>query len=41
MREKEMAQSTSDMMNNMLEKLPSGVVIVDNNLKVLHSISAL
>lgn len=37
MREKEMAQSASDMMNNMLEKLPSGVVIVDNNLKVLHS----
>jgi iron only hydrogenase large subunit-like protein len=37
MREKEMAQSASDMMNNMLEKLPTGVVIVDNNLKVLHS----
>ena len=30
-REKEIAQSASDMMNNMLEKLPTGVVIVDNN----------
>ncbi len=37
LREKEMAQSASDMLNNMLEKLPSGVVIVDNNLKILHS----
>jgi len=36
-REKEAAQSTSDMMNNMLEKLPTGVVIIDNNLKILHS----
>lgn len=36
-REKEIAQSASDMMNNMLEKLPSGVVIVDINLKILHS----
>ena len=36
-REKEMAQSASDMMNNMLEKLPTGVVIVDNHLKILHS----
>ena len=36
-REKEIAQNTSDMMNNMLEKLPTGVVIVDNYLKVLHS----
>jgi iron only hydrogenase large subunit-like protein len=36
-REKEIAQSASDMMNSMLEKLPSGVVIVDNNLKILHS----
>jgi hypothetical protein len=25
------------MLNNMLEKLPSGVVIVDSNLKILHS----
>lgn len=37
LREKEVAQSTSDMMNNMLEKLPTGVVIVDSNLKILHS----
>nr|MCU0363426.1 hypothetical protein [Bacteroidales bacterium] len=36
-REKEIAQSASDMMNNMLEKLPTGVVIVDNTLKILHS----
>lgn len=36
-REKETAQSASDMLNNMLEKLPTGVVIVDNNLKILHS----
>jgi Na+-translocating ferredoxin:NAD+ oxidoreductase RNF subunit RnfB len=36
-REKEIAQNTSDMMNNMLEKLPTGVVIVDINLKILHS----
>jgi uncharacterized Fe-S cluster-containing protein len=36
-REKEIAQSASDMMNSMLEKLPSGVVIVDNHLKILHS----
>ena len=37
LREKEVAQGASDMMNNMLEKLPTGVVIVDNNLKILHS----
>jgi iron only hydrogenase large subunit-like protein len=36
-REKDVAQSASDMMNNMLEKLPTGVVIVDQNLKILHS----
>jgi iron only hydrogenase large subunit-like protein len=36
-REKEVAQSASDMMNNMLEKLPTGVVIVDNYLRILHS----
>lgn len=36
-REKDIAQSASDMMNNMLEKLPTGVVIVDHNLKILHS----
>ncbi|MBW6500663.1 MAG: 4Fe-4S dicluster domain-containing protein [Bacteroidales bacterium] len=37
LREKEVAQATSDMMNNMLEKLPTGVVIADSNLKILHS----
>lgn len=36
-REKDIAQGASDMMNNMLEKLPTGVVIVDHNLKILHS----
>jgi len=36
-REKEIAQSASDMMNSMLEKLPTGVVIVDSNIKILHS----
>jgi iron only hydrogenase large subunit-like protein len=36
-REKDIAQSASDMMNNMLEKLPTGVVMVDNHLRVLHS----
>ncbi|MFH0843524.1 MAG: [Fe-Fe] hydrogenase large subunit C-terminal domain-containing protein [Bacteroidota bacterium] len=37
LREKEVAQSASDMMNSMLEKLPIGVVIVDKSLKILHS----
>lgn len=37
LREKDMAQSASDMLNNMLDKLPTGVVIVDNSLKILHS----
>jgi len=37
LREKEIAQNASDMMHNMLEKLPSGVLIADNGLKVLHS----
>jgi hypothetical protein len=37
LREKELAQNASSMMNNMLEKLPTGVVIVDNALKILHS----
>jgi len=37
LREKEIAQNASDMMNNMLEKLPSGVIIADSNLKILHS----
>jgi len=36
-KEKEAAQDASDMLHNMLEKLPSGVVIVDNNLKIMHS----
>lgn len=37
LREKEIAQSASDMMNSMLEKLPSGVIIADSELKILHS----
>lgn len=37
LREKDMAQSASDMLNNMLDKLPTGVVIVDSSLKILHS----
>lgn len=36
-REKDAAQSASEMMNSMLDKLPNGVVIVDNELKILHS----
>ncbi|MCF8221988.1 MAG: 4Fe-4S dicluster domain-containing protein [Bacteroidales bacterium] len=36
-REKELAQEASETVNSMLEKLPSGVVIADENLKVLHS----
>ncbi len=37
MREKDAAQDASDTMNSMLNKLPNGVVIVDNELKILHS----
>lgn len=37
MREKDTAQDASDTMNSMLNKLPNGVVIVDNELKILHS----
>ena len=37
LREKEIAQNASDMMHNMLEKLPSGVIIADSGLKILHS----
>lgn len=37
LKEKEAAQSASDMLNNMLEKLPSGVVIVDTDLKIMHA----
>lgn len=33
----EIAREASDTLSAMLEKLPSGVVIVDNNLKVVHS----
>ena len=36
-KEKEAAQDASEMLHSMLEKLPSGVVIVDNNLKIMHS----
>ena len=37
MREKDAAQDASDTMNSMLNKLPNGVVIVDNELKILRS----
>ena len=37
MREKDAAQNASETMNSMLNKLPNGVVIVDNELKILHS----
>ncbi len=37
MREKDAAQDASETMNSMLNKLPNGVVIVDNELKILHS----
>ena len=37
MREKDTAQNASETMNSMLNKLPNGVVIVDNDLKILHS----
>ena len=37
MREKDSAQDASETMNSMLNKLPNGVVIVDNELKILHS----
>ncbi len=36
-REQNLAQEASDTVNAMLEKLPSGVVIADENLKVIHS----
>lgn len=35
--EKDAAQEASETMNSMLNKLPNGVVIVDNDLKILHS----
>ena len=37
MREKDAAEDTSETMNSMLNKLPNGVVIVDNDMKILHS----
>ncbi len=37
MREKDAAQDASETMNSMLNKLPNGVVIVDNELKILQS----
>jgi len=39
-REKKLAQEANEMINSMLEKLPSGVVIADENLKVIHSNSS-
>lgn len=38
--EREIAREASDTLSAMLEELPSGVVIVDNNLKVVHSNAA-
>lgn len=37
MREKDAAQDASETMNSMLNKLPNGVVIFDNELKILQS----
>jgi len=37
MREKDAAEDASETMNSMLNKLPNGVVIVDNELKILQS----
>ncbi len=36
-KEKEAAQNASSMLHSMLEKLPTGVVMVDSNLKIVHS----
>ena len=36
-KEKELAQEASETVSAMLEKLPSGVVIADENLKIIHS----
>lgn len=36
-KEKEAAQNASDMLHSMLEKLPTGVVMVDSSLKIMHS----
>ncbi|MBS0010772.1 MAG: 4Fe-4S dicluster domain-containing protein [Bacteroidales bacterium] len=37
LKEKEVAQEASETVSAMLEKLPSGVVIADENLKIIHS----
>jgi iron only hydrogenase large subunit-like protein len=37
MKEKDTAQNAWETMNSMLDKLPNGVVIVDNDLKIIHS----
>lgn len=36
-KEKESAKEASDTIGSMLQKLPSGVVIIDKNLKIVHS----
>lgn len=36
-KEKEAAKEASDTIESMLQKLPSGVVIIDKNLKIIHS----
>ncbi|MFO7843685.1 MAG: [Fe-Fe] hydrogenase large subunit C-terminal domain-containing protein [Bacteroidales bacterium] len=36
-KEKESAQEASDIINTMLQKLPTGVVIIDQNLKIIQS----
>ncbi|HAF29236.1 MAG TPA: histidine kinase [Bacteroidales bacterium] len=36
-KEKETAKEASDTIGSMLQKLPSGVVIIDKNLKIVHS----
>jgi transcriptional regulator with PAS, ATPase and Fis domain len=35
--EKEIAKEASDTIENMLQKLPSGIVIIDKDLKIVHS----
>lgn len=37
LKEKEAAKEASDTVNSMLQKLPSGVVLVDKNLKIIRS----
>ena len=37
LKEKETAQEASDTISNMLQKLPSGVVIIDKDLKIIQS----